>query len=321
MRPLYLFYILVLYVVLQFCWWAYLLVLLNNEVYEHRIENVQLKVSDPAVVQAEQEELHRKLRQRWWMITGEGTVFVLLLTLGGVITYRSFRKEFALARQQKNFLLSVTHEFKSPLASIKLYLQTLQRHDLEKDKRDAFMESAIRDTDRLDGLVENALLANTIDHKGYKFHREEFNLSALIRLLIQKINASPENRHKLEQEVEEGVLLTGDRQALSLMIANLLENAAKYSPPGSVIRVTLRREQEKISLSVQDEGLGIPDEEKANIFKKFYRIGNEETRGTKGTGLGLFLVKQIADHHRCLITVRDNRPKGSIFTAEFQVEK
>src|SRR5688572_1894675 len=114
-RPLYLFYVLVIYVLLQFCWWAYLLVQLNNEVYEHRIENVQLKVDNSAQVQAEQTALHNKLRQRWWMITGEGTVFVILLSLGGFITYRSFRKEFALARQQKNFLLSVTHEFKSPL--------------------------------------------------------------------------------------------------------------------------------------------------------------------------------------------------------------
>ena len=126
MRPLYLFYLLVIYVLLQFCWWAYLLVQLNNEVYEHRIENVLLKAPDPVSANAAQQSLENKLYQRRWMITGEGTVFIVLLAIGSAFTYKSFKKEFELARQQKNFLLSITHEFKSPLASIKLYLQTLQ---------------------------------------------------------------------------------------------------------------------------------------------------------------------------------------------------
>src|SRR5436190_11765309 len=321
MRPLYLFYILVIYVLLQFCWWAYLLVQLNNEVYEHRIENVLLKAPDAASADAARQSLEQKLHQRRWMITGEGTVFIVLLAIGGIFTYRSFKKEFELARLQKNFLLSVTHEFKSPLASIKLYLQTLQRHDLDKEKRASFIESAIRDSDRLDGLVENALLANTIDHKGYKFMREEFNLSALVRLLVQQFNASRENKSRAESVVEEGLMMHGDKQALSLLILNLLENAEKYSPVKSVITLSLKKKNSKLQLSVADQGIGIPDSEKANIFRKFYRIGNEETRSTKGTGLGLFLVKQIADHHQCIVSVRDNRPKGSIFTAEFQVEK
>jgi len=318
-RPLYLFYLLVIYVLLQFCWWAYLLVQLNNEVYEHRIENVILKAPDAASANAAQRSLENKLHQRKWMITGEGTVFIILLALGGIFTYKSFKKEFELARLQKNFLLSVTHEFKSPLASIKLYLQTLQRHDLDKEKRDSFIESAIRDSDRLDGLVENALLANTIDHKGYKFMREDFNLSALVRLLVQQFNTARENKSKAESSVEEGVMMNGDKQALSLLILNLLENAEKYSPAPSVISLSLKKKNNKIQLAVSDQGVGIPDAEKANIFKKFYRIGNEETRSTKGTGLGLFLVKQIADHHRGTIAVLNNRPKGSIFTLEFPV--
>ena len=319
MRPLYLFYVLVIYVLMQFCWWAYLLIQLNNEVYEHRIENVILKAQDATVADAEKQYLEKKLHQRRWMIIGEGTVFILLLALGSAVTYRSFKKEFELARQQKNFLLSVTHEFKSPLASIKLYLQTLQRHDLDKEKKDSFIASAIRDSDRLDALVENALLANTIDHKGYPFMLEEFNLSALVRLQVQQFNSSPENKSKAEALVDEGVILRGDKQALSLMILNLLENAEKYTPDQSAIALTLKKQNGKIILSVADQGVGIADAEKQKIFKKFYRIGNEETRSTKGTGLGLYLVKHITDRHRGTISVQNNKPKGSIFTLEFPV--
>jgi two-component system phosphate regulon sensor histidine kinase PhoR len=317
MRPLYLFYLLVIYVLIQFCWWTFLLVQLNNEVYEHRIENVHLVISDPVKAMQEEALLESKLHQRWWMIIGEGTVFIILLGLGGGITYKSFKKEFDLARQQKNFLLSVTHEFKSPLASIKLYLQTLQRHDLDKEKVASFIESAIRDSDRLDALVENALLANMIDHKGYKFSREEINISALARLLIQKFNASPEIRSPAEFNIEENLIVHGDKQALSLMIMNLLENALKYSAAAPGISLTLKKSGNRIILSVADQGQGIAPAEKENIFKKFYRIGNEETRSTKGTGLGLFLVKQIADYHKGRISVQDNKPKGSIFTVDF----
>lgn len=320
MKPLYLFYALVLYVFLQFCWWAYLMVELNNEVYHHRIENVQLKNTDGEIFLNEKNQLIEKHKQRLWMIIGEGSVFLSLLIAGGVLTYRSFRKEFELSRQQKNFLLSVTHEFKSPLASIKLYLQTLQRHDLDKEKKDAFISNAIRDSDRLDALVENALLANTIDHHGYQFSSDEFNLSALIRLLVQKLNmTSSESSSRIESDIEEGINLTGDKQALSLAISNLLENALKYSPVNLPVKVSLVRKKNHIVLSVTDEGIGIPDAEKTKIFKKFYRVGNEETRSTKGTGLGLFLVKQIIDHHRGSISVSDNKPKGSIFAVEFSL--
>src|SRR5690348_16552211 len=131
MRTIYIFIILVIYILLQFVWWSYLLVDLNNEVFEHRIENVYLKSTDSLSAQIEQEHLMRKLHQRRWMVVGEGLVFLSLLAWGSIQTLRFIRKEVQLARMQKNFLLSITHEFKSPLASIKLYLQTISKHTLE----------------------------------------------------------------------------------------------------------------------------------------------------------------------------------------------
>ncbi len=317
MKPIYIFYVLVAYILLQFTWWSYLLVELNNEVYEHRIENVHLRNSSSEQQLTEEKALQRKSRERWWMVIGEGCVFLTLLTLGSIQTLRSFRKEMLLARQQKNFLLSISHEFKSPLASIKLYLQTLLKHDLEKEKKESFLNSAIADTERLHNLVENALLANMIDHKGYSFNKEEVNLSALVRLIIQKFQSVPDFKNKIEPNIQEGLSMQADKIALTLMFNNLLENAAKYSAEGSDIKVLLQKTNNKISLSVSDEGIGIPDVEKNKVFEKFYRVGKEETRSTKGTGLGLFIVKYIVEHHKGKINVRNNSPKGSIFEIVF----
>ena len=247
------------------------------------------------------------------MVLGEGVVFLSLLGWGLVITSRAFRKEMFLARQQRNFLLSITHEFKSPLAAIKLYMQTLLRHDLEKDKMDKFITNAIRDTERLNTLVENALLANLIDYNGYSFSKEDINLSAFLRLLIQKFQQVPENK-KVNIFEEEGLHVFADKNALSVLINNLLENAQKYSPGSNALTVRLTKTNETAFVHVEDNGVGIPDSEKTKIFTKFYRIGNEETRSSKGTGLGLFICKYIVEQHSGKIEVKNNSPKGSVFT-------
>ena len=316
MRPFFILSILAFYVLFQFCWWAYLLVDLNNEVYEHRIENVQLKARTPDESREAIADLEKKNTQRRWMVIGEGSVFFALLTWGSILTARSIRKEMALARQQKNFLLSITHEFKSPLASIKLYLQTILRHDLEKEKEKSFINSAINDTERLNNLVENALLANLIDHNGYPFAMEDMNFSALMRLHIQKLQNVPDPP-KFETHIEEGLHIQGDKNALILMISNLIENAWKYSPKETPLGIDLKKDGKKIVLCILDKGPGIPDSEKDKIFKKFYRLGNEETRKTKGTGLGLFIVKYIAQGHNGQISVHDNKPHGTIFCIQF----
>jgi len=319
MKPIYIFYLLVIYILMQFSWWSYLLLEQNNEVYNHKIENVRLRELPPIQKLQEETILKNKMHERWWMVIGEGFVFLILLMLGSIQTLRSFWKEMILARQQKNFLLSVTHEFKSPLASIKLYLQTLLKHDLDKSKTESFINNAISDTDRLNNLVENALLANVIDHKGYSFHREVINLSALIRLTVQRLQSVP-GLNRIESNLQEGIIFEADKVAFSLMLNNLLENAAKYSPPDSRIKIKLQKTDGRINLSVADEGSGIPDHEKRKVFQKFYRIGKEETRNTKGTGLGLFIVKYIVEHHRGKISIRDNSPHGSVFEIAFPEE-
>ena len=315
-RPAFIFCLLVFYVLFQFIWWAFLIIDLNNEIYAHKIENVSLKNLTPEQRIEEIHFLEKKITNRRWMVIGEGGVSLALLFWGTFVMVGAYKKEMLLARQQKNFLLSITHEFKSPLAAIKLYLQTLLRHDLDKEKEHSFINSAISDTDRLNNLVENALLANLIDHKGYSFSKEDINFSALIRLMTHKFQQMPDHG-TLSIQIEDGKYIHGDKNALNILINNLLENAWKYSPFDKNISIKVMSVNDKVVLEIGDHGIGIPDKEKQKIFAKFYRVGNEETRRTKGTGLGLFICKYIIDKHDAKIEIKDNQPNGTIIRLDF----
>ena len=309
-RALLLFYILVAYVFIQFCWWAYSLVQLNSEIYNLKLEILTMAHEGSPEVLIEKANLDQKLYSRIWMVLGEGSVFFILLAIGVWQTLQSFRKEVSLARQQKNFLLAVTHELKSPIASVKLYLQTLQKRELEREKQNEIVAKAIADTDRLGSLVENLLLATKIDRSDYMLHFEELNLSDL---LAQIVATHPENK-RLKREIQQGIKMQADKLAFTSIVVNLLENALKYSEQNVIVK--LQRDK-NILLSVIDSGPGIAEEEKQKVFEKFYRIGNEDTRKSKGTGLGLYIVKNLVERHNGIINIKNNHPSGSIFEIEF----
>jgi signal transduction histidine kinase len=311
LRPLLLFYLLVIYVLLQFSWWAYLLVELNKEVYDQKIELAGY--NDPSIRSGNKASFHRELRERWLMVAGEGVVFIALLIVGIYKTRNAFRKEFALARQQKNFLLSITHEFKSPLAAIKLNLQTLQKRVLERHQQESIITKALNETDRIHTLIENALLAARIESHSFNLQKEEFNLSECIRSLVHNRQIPGVTSRIINLDLDEEVYIKGDPLALSSLLLNLLENAEKYSPENQPVTIELKLDRKNAVISVVDSGTGIPDSEKPKIFEKFYRVGNEETRNTKGTGLGLFIVKHIVNLHHGEIRVSDNKPAGTIF--------
>ena len=198
-----------------------------------------------------------------------------------------------------------------------MQLQTLQKHELDRTKQKEIISNAIHDTDRLNNLVENILLAAKIDNSVYILHKEKVNLSELITENISQILASFKYKQKIILDIEPNILMHIDKSSFPSIFLNLFENAVKYSNENSTIAIRLKKQNNKIILSVTDDGIGISDVEKANIFKKFYRVGNEETRKTKGTGLGLYIVKYLIEQHQGTITVKDNSPKGSIFDAVF----
>lgn len=310
-RSLLVFYVLVSYVVLQFCWWFYLLFDLNNQIYDLRIS-----LSDFINQGVESEMLLRKkLSQKHWMILGEGLVFILLLLLGIIQTRKSFRRETRVIRQQKNFLLSVTHELKSPIASVKLYLQTLEKRDLERSKQIELIQKAIAETNRLDHLVENILVTAQIDNHVLLIQKEKRNLSVFFHEIILEFNEK--YGITLKSEIQNDVNFGFDQLAFRSILVNLIENALKYSNSTPDISVKLWTSSSSIFISIADQGIGIQDDEKLRVFEKFFRSGNEETRQSKGTGLGLFIVKYLVEHHQGSISISSNTPKGSIFELQF----
>lgn len=286
-KPFFIFYFLTFYTLAELLWWSVLLI--------------------------------RSQPTRIAMILGELSVFIVVFSVGAYFLQKSINSERRLHQQQKNFLLSVTHELKSPLASIKLYLQTIQKRDLDREQQLNFVGKCLIDIERLNDMVENMLIASRIDNSSYTFPKEKFNLSELVQTIVNRlqINKCDCNQQVIAAEVDPGIEIVGDKFALSSMINNLVENAIKYSGPCEVVEVKLRRKEQSVHLMVADHGIGIADAEKPRIFEKFYRVGNEDTRNTKGTGLGLFIVKHVLDKHEATIKVRDNNPSGSVFEVVF----
>lgn len=294
-----------------------MLIDLNEEIIQHRIEISNLSHLDEQEIQAEKVVFNDELKKRMWMIGGEGTVFLALLIIGIYKTKEAFRKEFNLARQQKNFLLSITHEFKSPLAAVKLNLQTLQKRKLEREQQQTIIRRSLIETERIHNLVENALFAARLESDNFEFYFEQLDFSKFLESLIEEYISRIDHEHSIVKFIPPGIRINGDRLALSSLFFNLIENAEKYSPEGSKIEITVSKSNDNVIVQVIDQGHGIPDNEKQRIFEKFYRIGNEDTRRTKGTGLGLFITQHIVSLHKGSIKVRDNYPKGTIFEIKF----
>ncbi len=286
-RSFIIFYALIIYALTELIWWGYLLAKL--------------------------------MPSNLMMILGEGSIFIIVFLVGAHWLHRSIRKERKLAEQKRNFLLSVTHELKSPLASIKILLETIQKRNLPKQQIMDFIGKALTDIERLDDMVENMLLASKIDNRSYSFPKDKFNLSVLVDSIVNRLQLSKcdSNQQIIDAEIEPKIEITGDKFALTSVVTNLIENAIKYSGPCEIVGVKLFSKDNRVYLQVADHGIGIADNEKPRIFDKFYRVGSEETRNTKGTGLGLYIVKEVLDKHQASIKVKDNRPVGSIFEVVF----
>ncbi len=308
------FYLLLAYLLLQFSWWAYSIAQLNAEIISLKIELAQTNGAAPEKIS----EINNTLDKKLWMVSGEGTVFLILLLAGAFYIRRSFKKEILLRNQQKNFMLSVTHELKSPLSSIKLYLQTLIKRDLPPEKQKEITRHALADSDRLAILIDNILTASRIESGRFELHPQKENLGIFVQKLALQHFQPGLGTHKLYTEIASDIELKFDSMALSIIIGNLLDNATKYSPQQTTISVLLKKTATETTLQIADQGNGIPAAERQKIFDKFYRIGNEDTRKAKGTGLGLYIVKTLADLSRITISVADNEKGGSTFTLHFQ---
>jgi signal transduction histidine kinase len=284
------FYALSVYVILQFSWWGF-----------HLIELTKATDTNASVVD-----------KRIMMVVGEGAVFFLMLLLGLWKIRSSIRKEFELSQRQNNFLLSVTHELKTPIAANKLYLQTIQKRNPSEEMRSDLLNKALKENQRLEHLIDNILNAARVENRALQPIKESVDLVPFINaLVVQFRKRYPSATIEVTQAPQKTVHF--DVFMIETVLSNLVDNAVKYSHDNAQIQINASLTDTQVLLTVSDIGIGIKQEDQAAIFSKFYRIGNEETRTQKGSGLGLFIAQEFLKLHGGSIQYKQNSPTGSVF--------
>jgi signal transduction histidine kinase len=242
-------------------------------------------------------ELARESAARTNRYIWEGGFFLVVLIGGMLILTRAIRHDAELRRRQQNFLAAVSHEFKSPLASVQLAAETLVLRAADTGSQ-RLGQRILEDCERLLRMVDNLLDTTRLEEGRHRLVPERIDLRTGIEASVAEI-VERAQRHGIQIaiEVPEALALTVDRTALESILRNLLDNAVKacVAGQGTRVEVTAARVNGKVELTVRDDGLGFPPEEAAMMFEKFYRLGDELRRRTPGTGLGLYLVKRLAE--------------------------
>jgi two-component system phosphate regulon sensor histidine kinase PhoR len=254
----------------------------------------------------------------YWAALGVG-VALLVVVLAGVIIYLALTvKAIALSQRQSNFIDSVTHELKSPLASLKLCLQTLTRRSVPADQQADFHRLMLQDVERLDGLIDHLLDAARTLHRRPGSTTEVTELGPLLELA----RAAVTQRHGVGAEcvsidAEPGLRVRGRETDVEIVFRNLIDNAVKYSLPQPLVEVSATAGKGIVVVRVADNGPGIPLSERNSVFRRFVRLGSELERSTPGTGLGLFLVRSLVRQMRGKVTAKGRlTQRGSIFEVE-----
>jgi two-component system sensor histidine kinase SenX3 len=230
-----------------------------------------------------------------------GVIFFGAITTGLVLNTIFLLREIRRNEQHDSFINAVTHELKTPIASIRLYLQTLQHRDVDESQRREFYRRMLDDTDRLLGTVEQVLKAGVAGHRKSSRERIPIDFESLV---LECVEVARTGHHLLPQALRfepasnNGTIVTGDPEELRTAVTNVLDNAIKYS--GDLVDVSIRVEapdEKHVRLSIRDHGVGIPPGELKSVFKRFYRVSNRSLAHIKGTGLGLFIVRAIAKKH------------------------
>ena len=241
-----------------------------------------------------------------------GIIFFGAIAAGLVLNTIFLVREIRRNEQHDSFINAVTHELKTPITSIRLYLETLQRRELDDEQRQKFYRLMLLDSDRLLGTVEQVLAAGQSGHKPAAVYRTDVDFENLVRECMDLARS----RHHLDaaglryelgvdgagqggsEPNGAGIKVQGDPEELRTAVSNLLDNAIKYSVGNVDVTVSLETPDEKhVELKVRDRGVGIPSDELKRIFRRFYRVRGRASARVKGTGLGLFIVRSIAKTH------------------------
>jgi len=260
------------------------------------------------------QEMLDEYRRRIIMMVSEGSFFALLLLVLMAMLWRSFRREVELERQHRNFLSAITHELKSPLAAMRLALETVTAGRASDDAAKRFLGNAIEDADRLEDLVQKVLEATRYGDNWSEIDLRDVDFSGLVEEAVEVFSRRAlASGMRLESRIASDIHAELDHEAMAIAVSNLLENAVKYGGESPVVDIDLIFDGSDAVLEVSDNGRGILEEEKGLIFGRFYRSGDEMTRTSGGTGLGLYLVQQIVEAHRGKVDVAATGPDGTTF--------
>ena len=318
-RTTVIYWMLLIYIIAALAWWFISLEKQNNRIAQLQYQTINPDKNSLSVLQYGDKvfAIDNETKRNTGKYIAEGITFLILILIGAVFVYRSISRQLKIQQQQQNFMMAITHELKTPISVARLNLETLQKYNLDEEKKQKIIRTTLDETSRLDFLTNNILVAAQLENSNFKAEKEELDLTALLKDCIRQFsNRFPERI--FVEDIEDDTDIKGDSLLLQMLINNLLENATKYSPKESPISTILKRTKVGIELQIKDQGIGIEETEKAKIFNKFYRIGSEATRKTKGTGLGLYLCRKIARDHNGDITMTKNEPQGSIFAVTFK---
>lgn len=304
-------YNLIIFILAQLVWLAVLLLWIywyvkNNLIFELVGENIspQIVYDAPSV----------------FPFVG-GIVLLTGLSVSLVLIFRHLNIQIKLNALYDNFIANVTHELKSPLSSIQLYLETLNSRDVPEEKKKEFYSLMMRDAERLKNLVNSILEIASMDKKKFNKDFEVYKADETVKKIILESAEQfqlPESSIKFSGDAGCDILL--DRSSIKTVFDNLVDNSIKYSVEPLEIKVTFKRNTKKAEIEFADNGIGIPRDEIKKIFQKFHRIYDKDIPNVKGTGLGLFVVREIIKNHKGKITaISEGKGKGSIFKIELPI--
>ncbi|HEY5673840.1 MAG TPA: HAMP domain-containing sensor histidine kinase [Malonomonas sp.] len=232
-----------------------------------------------------------------WLILAEGIVLLVAILVGIYVIFLYWRRQAALNHAQRNFINQVTHELKSPLASIQLHLDTIEMRQPEPQQLQKFVKLMQGDAERLHGLINNLLTAGQLEHKSGHLNLRQADLSQSIEAYLQRESVGFPEQGQLSWMVEPGLIAKFDSEMLETAVRNLLENAILYAEGAPKVTVSLKRKNKMAHLSVADQGRGIDSNYHKKVFRMFYRIRRGD-RTIRGSGLGLFIVRNVIRLHR-----------------------
>jgi signal transduction histidine kinase len=257
----------------------------------------------------------RGLTALQWALVITGSVFFLLLLVGLVLLCAWLVREMRFNQRQQAFLDAVTHEMKTPLASLRLYLDTLAARDPSPERRQEFLGRMREDLDRLTRTVEHVLAVARAEERVRAPGRERVDLGALLARCIAELRSRhPLRPEAVQLECASPAVVLGDENEFGVIFGNLLDNAVKYSPTPAEIRVSVSSAEGRVTVEIADRGIGIPSGELRKIFRRFYRAGRDVQRKAAGLGLGLFVVRNLVLRHGGRVVARsEGIGRGSRF--------